>query len=97
MHEQVAFLEIVSEVTKSKDLWTELDYKRRCLMMEQLSDEKLIDFFKSMQLEYRTQIITMVDAETRGKLESSLPDKEKDELFFYEHFAMKEKTDYTPN
>lgn len=66
-------------------------------MLEQLSDEDLENFFKSMQLEDRIQIITMIDTETRTKLENSLLDTEKNELFFYEHFAMKEKADYKPN
>lgn len=66
-------------------------------MIEQLSLPNLEKFFKGMNLEDRTQLITMVDEDTRKKLEETLEDYEKNELFFYEHFTMKEKTDYKPN
>jgi len=51
--------------------------------------------FTEMDLETRTQLVSMVNAETRTSLESQLSDAEQKELYFYENFTMKENTNAT--
>ena len=69
----------------------------RCVMVEQLENAQLGELFKQLNLENRTQLITMVNDETREILESELDNKGRQELFFYEHFTMRERTNYKPS
>lgn len=80
----------------SRRFWKDLDFDRRCFMVEQMSADHMGEMFLDLDLENRTQIISMVNDETRSMLESKLDDKGRNELFFYEHFTMEEKTNYTP-
>ena len=49
-----------------------------------------------MKIENRTLLISMVNQDTRKQLEDGLNEKERNELFYYEYFFMKENTGVKP-
>jgi hypothetical protein len=50
-----------------------------------------------MKLENRTLLISMINKETRDKLETGLNEEQRKELFYYEYFSMRENTNSKPS
>ena len=96
-NEQIDLLEhVIKDEAMAVEFWNTLDHDKRCLIIDQLSEEHIIKLFTMMKdLENRTALYMMLNAEYKKKCQKILTKEEAEELFLFGHFEEREFTSKT--
>lgn len=84
---------ITSDADKTIEFWKLLNFEKKCTFVDLSDALALQNLFMVMDLENRVQLLAMVNDENKTVLQAKLSPEKLNELFFYNHFTMNEKTD----
>lgn len=94
-HERQLELYTLLEQDREKivKFWRVISHTGRTEVVKQLDLTQLKNLFRSMAMEDESILLGMLSDETKNMLLGTLTVEQQNELFFYQHFNLKEKTD----
>ena len=82
---------MIKDDAMAVEFWNTLDHDKRCLIIDQLTEEHIIKLFTVMKdLENRTALYMMLNIDFKKKCQKILTKEEAEELFLFGHFEERE-------